>query len=445
MPQDKDEILEFYIKRIESVKKDFPKLTSPEFDSAVQDAVDKWTDDTKDTIGDVQRTERFQRPEDDSPESVKKILEHLKERYDEDDMGLMDSLSEDEDCKELIDELMESVRRHEDMEYSHDIEYMERTSQEVLDTLRSWFKTMSSLDPATRRCLWGLTPSDFKNGLVTDFEKYAKVFRYDKEVRRFTDTLGRKGQSLDSLGFVISPYGDVRVSGNGAEIAGVELGRDISNIVPSELSTMMDEDLSVLFDLKYVEGRLMCFSREDNMETECDDKGDVDSPSNMGPIILICDTSGSMRGAPLFLSKALCFTIITRASQQGRKILRIDFNARSRHVDISPDDHIRQLHEFLTTRASGGTDPGPALREAVKLINDSRYIMADIVVISDFGLDMSNFRRGNRSMIALREHGCRIHSVSIPSRRARDLNDFDSSWGLDSHKGRRFYGTFKEL
>ena len=445
MPQDQDKVLEFYIKRIDSVRKEFPRLTSPEFDSAVQDAVDVWTDDAEEYLRENGTGDVFQLPMKGDTDSIREALRYLKDRYAVDTAGIESRISEEGDNSDIIEEITDLIREYDGLVHSELISYLQRSSNETLETLRSWFRKMSSLDPITRRCLWGLTPSDFRKGMVADFERYSKVFRYDKEVRRFTDCLGRKGEFADSVGTVISPYGDTRIGGSGSEIAGVELGRDISSLVPSEISSMMDDDLGILFDLKYVEGRLMCFSREDSVETEEDTDGDSDAPRNMGPMILICDTSGSMRGTPLFLSKALCFTMITRASQQGRRVLRIDFNARSRHVDITPDDHIHQLHEFLTTNASGGTDPWPALKEAIELIDEERYTLADIVVISDFGLDMSNFRRSNRSMITLREHGCRIHSVFVPSKRAKNLEDFDSSWGIDGYRRKHHASKFRRL
>lgn len=428
--QSSDNVLDYYIKKIDSVRFEFPSLMSSEFDSVVQNAVDDWVDEeerylsehfsqkTEEAIDIIRRIKQFD-PGFDGSQYLERLESGDGEKVKEELLGILESLEDD------------AVRKH-----------LDESSGRLIDTLRKWFKRLSSLDTDTRRCLWGMNVSDFRSGMLTDIEKYAKVFRNDPAVKRFTDILGRRIAVQDGNGSFLSLYGDVRIQGMGAEIIGVELGRDISNIVPSELSQMNDDDLGILFDLKYVEGRLMSFSREDSIDTEQDDGGDLPIPGRMGPIIIICDTSGSMYGRPLFLSKALCFTAISRAAAQGRDILRIDFNVRSRSTDITPNNHIRELHRFLTMRASGGTDPRSAMKEAVRMIEDERYMNADVIVISDFGLDMSNFSRGNRSMIALRENGCRIHSVIVPSRRSRKMNEFDTNWGIDSRKGA---GTFAEL
>jgi len=64
-------------------------------------------------------------------------------------------------------------------------------------------------------------------------------------------------------------------------------------------------------------------------------------------------------------------------------------------------------------------------------------------LFADFGLDMSSFSRKSRTMMALRENGCRIHSVIVPSRRYPKMPEFDSCWGMDPGKGNS--GTFREI
>lgn len=46
------------------------------------------------------------------------------------------------------------------------------------------------------------------------------------------------------------------------EIIGIRLGRDIEHVLPSELALLADPETSILFDLKYVESRLMCFDMQ---------------------------------------------------------------------------------------------------------------------------------------------------------------------------------------
>ena len=90
------------------------------------------------------------------------------------------------------------------------------------------------------------------------------------------------------------------------EIIGVTLGNDLENIIPQEMSLLDDEDLELLFDLKFVENRLFCFEKqgfvsyqeEGQKEIEKEVEKERKKEGQKGPIIICVDTSGSMYGAP---------------------------------------------------------------------------------------------------------------------------------------------------
>lgn len=52
------------------------------------------------------------------------------------------------------------------------------------------------------------------------------------------------------------------------EIIGIRLGRDIEHVLPSEMALLADPETSILFDLKYVESRLMCFDMQLRQQIE---------------------------------------------------------------------------------------------------------------------------------------------------------------------------------
>ena len=43
------------------------------------------------------------------------------------------------------------------------------------------------------------------------------------------------------------------------EIVGIRLGRDLEHVLPSEKALLADDETALLFDLKFVESRLMSF------------------------------------------------------------------------------------------------------------------------------------------------------------------------------------------
>jgi uncharacterized protein with von Willebrand factor type A (vWA) domain len=254
--------------------------------------------------------------------------------------------------------------------------------------------------------------------------------------------LGRKDDPDEEDAEQTGYDGNARDDRRGTEIMGLRLGREIADLVPSELVPLMDDELSVIFDLKFIEERLLAFTREDDVETGSGD--DLRSGHGLGPVILVVDTSGSMTGDRLFYAKALAFTIATRAAEQRRDVFRIDFNVDTRCTDMSPRTSAEQLLDFLGTEADGGTDAGPALQEAVKVTEKERYGMADIVVISDLELDMYCFRRDDPSMKSLRERGCRVHAVAVMSNHRYDRDPFDSCWEVTAMPGKRGSRRFEK-
>ena len=59
-----------------------------------------------------------------------------------------------------------------------------------------------------------------------------------------------------------------------------------------------NEESSILFDMKYIEGRLVCFDMEglnkERFEIEEEKSIEIDEEEKLGPIIVCVDTSASM-------------------------------------------------------------------------------------------------------------------------------------------------------
>lgn len=224
------------------------------------------------------------------------------------------------------------------------------------------------------------------------------------------------------------------------EIVGIELGRDLENVIPQELALLSDPDVALLFDLKYVENRLMCFSKQ-GYKTEVFDENiqeevTVVEDEKMGPIIICVDTSGSMSGAPENIAKAITLMLSSRAVAQKRKCYLINFSTSIDTLDLTPPKGIKDLIDFLKMSFHGGTDVAPALHEGLRMMSAADYKRADLLVISDFVLD------GLSSDIAAlcqkqRKDENRFFALSIGDFRWRHLADdvFDQQWIYNTKSG----------
>ena len=444
------EQITFYVKQISAeVLEKFPKLDRDGLESFLQDAAEECAEDAMsyeppDAI-DLDEIDIPERPDDTVVRFLIRLLKDASPSFD--GSAWMARCVPGGDNTDLVNELLEEIERFNASQAERmREEYARSRIGAAAEAASAALEAILEVEPGCQFLMWGNSPAEFTSFERYDLKKYAPVFRDSRKVREFTDLLGRKDdESEDAKGTISGFDGGVRDDMFGTEIMGIRIGSDIANLVPSELVPLMDEDLSMVFDMKFIEDRLMEFNREDEFRVDEDENGEKRMPDKQGPVILVVDTSGSMYGSPLFYEKALIFTIVTRAAEQGRDVFRIDFNTVSRSVDMSPKTAFKELMSFLHTDANGGTDPGPAMREAVETIEREEYSFADVVVISDFFLDMGIFERRNPVMESLRERGCRVHSVSIPPSPAMAIDDFDSCWGLSKINGKFVSGTFDRI
>jgi uncharacterized protein with von Willebrand factor type A (vWA) domain len=168
-----------------------------------------------------------------------------------------------------------------------------------------------------------------------------------------------------------------------------------------------------------------------------------------GPIILCLDTSGSMRGAPETIAKAVALEAMRTAHRERRGCLLMAFGG--------PDEIVE--HELLHTRAGlqalmdlmgqgfdGGTDVQGPIERAIERVHQARWASADLLIVSDgefgcvpatlarlddarerLGLRVQGILVGDRETLGLMEVADQIHWV-------RDWRSHGEG-GRDSHKG----------
>lgn len=234
-----------------------------------------------------------------------------------------------------------------------------------------------------------LTPQRFE-----EFKRWANYLAKDAGVRALCELMGKIRQmemseriertKINKKIMVLQPDNNSR-----EEIIGIRLGRDLEHALPSELALLANTDTETLFDLKFLEARLMCFEMQGtqtvDMNIESEEDISIEEAEKLGPMILCIDTSGSMSGAPETIAKAVSLFMASRAREQKRACYLINFSTSIRTLDLSPKGlGIDRLIDFLKMSFHGGTDAGPALRHALELMEQEDYKKSDVLVISDF-------------------------------------------------------------
>src|SRR5262249_12916244 len=108
--------------------------------------------------------------------------------------------------------------------------------------------------------------------------------------------------------------------------------------------------------------------------------------SERGPVIVILDTSGSMRGVSETLAKAVVLQILCTTHLEKRPCYVYSFSGDGelavRELSRGQDGLADGL-AFLSVSCHGGTKLEAALRRGLERLSDDRWSSSDIVIVSD--------------------------------------------------------------
>jgi uncharacterized protein with von Willebrand factor type A (vWA) domain len=174
-----------------------------------------------------------------------------------------------------------------------------------------------------------------------------------------------------------------RVINASSEVHSVTLGNDLGRMATSEMLAFADETTEMMLLKRWAEGQMLQY----------DVRGK--EKQGQGPIIVVCDESGSMTTADVAggtreaWSKGLALAMCDQARHRGRDFVYIGFSsARQVHViefpgGKAPIDKVVAMTEHFW---KGGTNYEAPLRQAMELVleaeKDGRP-KPDIVLLSD--------------------------------------------------------------
>lgn len=333
--------------------------------------------------------------------------------------------------KNVLNEWKEILEK-KTLEWQKDV--IEKIKREVIDRLKAWLEiikkfkyaldTMGDGGEIFYRYVMqslrygmasGMEADEYETGLMAgggngiggmenlhrksmNFQRWLNLLQQDS-IKKLCDLLGKLSKEEKKIEFeqyssqiiyrtsIPTPYAN-------EEIKGVTFGRDLENMLPSELALMDDDDFGILFDLKWAENRLFCFEKqgyEDKINIEeITETREKETEDKKGPIILCIDTSGSMSGPPERIAKAVTLFMAKRALEQKRNCYLINFSTRIECLDLTPPNGLFELMNFLELSFNGGTDSLPALKEGIRKMNENNYKKADLLLVSDFIFDKND-------------------------------------------------------
>lgn len=325
--------------------------------------------------------------------------------------------------------------------------------QQLMTRLTEWLKQLQQITEAlddfafAPGLLFDLSRDNLTLSDIEEMKKWAKYLTEDEEMQRLLSLLGRmqredhskRREWIES----VKTFSEVRPDIHSREeFSGVRLGNSIEHALPQEKALLADADTALLFDIKFVEGRLMEFDTagwaQHETERTAQQEVEVSEEDKKGPLIVCVDTSGSMQGMPETIAKAVALYLATAARQQKRECFLINFSTDIETLDLSQSGGMHALIHFLQKSFSGGTDVAPALKHAVQTMQTEDYKKADLLVVSDFV--MSALPKELPPLIAAaKENDNRFFSLIISGGADKHAleNIFDCEWHYQPGSGAR--------
>lgn len=216
------------------------------------------------------------------------------------------------------------------------------------------------------------------------------------------------------------------------ELTGIHLSGRPERMLASEAVMLRHPVLKKLWHARHAESRLLSWESEAVLVDWRPDplappqrQGTTAEPETRerGPILLCLDTSGSMRGAPENIARAVVLAALRAAHESQRACRLIAFGGPGelleRDLTIGSAG-LGPLLELMDLAFDGGTDIQTPIERAVDCVHEAAWRSADLLIVSDgeFGCVPQTLQRLD---LARERHGLRVQGVLVGDRETLGL------------------------
>lgn len=216
---------------------------------------------------------------------------------------------------------------------------------------------------------WGLGPGAYQGVSPEERLALAERVRQSRKLQQLAEMVGR----FRNLAVAAQAERTERVPG---QIEGVELGNDLSRVLPAELAILHHPVLRLDFYRRLIESQLMQYRMTGRRKQA------------LGPLVVCYDESGSMAGSKELWAKAVVLALLFVAKRQKRSFAAIAFGSaheiRIKQIPRPDRATMNDILEIAESFFGGGTDFHRPLIEAQRIIGSGgNFEQADIVFITD--------------------------------------------------------------
>ncbi len=326
-------------------------------------------------------------------------------------------------------------------EIAYELEILKRVrlklERYIEDRIKSFYN--SNYTAAEVELFWDLEKGGWLPYQIDLLRALSAACRNNNGIVTLLDALGRRGTQNKTveIGFrevdkeCATPFRHA----SPPDIDGIAESNRLSGLLPSKMALLGDRALEMNFYKKYAEHRLQTFDSRSHIRITEQFEQPAIAVEKKGPYIVCLDTSGSMRGKPEEVAKAICYGLLLCSHEEGRKCYVISYSTDIEMLDLTEwTTAMNEIVDFLTHSFYGGTDLEPALAEVWRILAKEDYRLADVLVISDF--DVDDLQPQTILQIrGLQARNVQFHSLLIGDCCNSDVvNSFDRNWRYDYKK-----------
>jgi uncharacterized protein with von Willebrand factor type A (vWA) domain len=218
------------------------------------------------------------------------------------------------------------------------------------------------------------------------------------------------------------------------ELRGIRHSDRLERMLGSEAAQIRHRVLHKLWRAHLAESRLLTYHSEAVLLERVPDPSArgrpapaaaADEPLARGPILLAIDTSGSMKGAPENVAKAIALQALRTAHRECRRCLLLAFGGPGelveRELALTPAG-LDAVLDLVGQTFDGGTDVAAPIQRAIELVHEREWAGADLLIVSDgeYGCTPEVLARLD---LARAELALRVQGVLVGDRETMGLLD----------------------
>ncbi|MGF1734406.1 ATPase RavA stimulator ViaA [Photobacterium satsumensis] len=327
---------------------------------------------------------------------------------------------------------------------------LEQHKEKLLADLYQRIETMQHMESVTEAGdekkagrLWDMAKAKLTKSDVSTLKDMAYFLKKNSGLKEIAEKLGRMANEVDDPNKERVRSEDLKMveeqSDNVTDdIVGIHESDDLSKLLPNEAMFLAYPELEVVFYKHLVDKRLLNYkvqgAQRKLRRVKAYKRQTKQVEQDKGPFIVCIDASGSMNGFPEQCAKALAYGLMQIALAEDRDCYVIMFSTQQITYELTKQDGLSEVLNFLSYSFHGGTDLGPVLDQSIELMLGGKYKNADLIVLSDF-IAPSQPDEMMKRINKLKESRNRFHAVNLSKYGNPELMTiFDHCWSYHPSK-----------